>query len=59
MELHEIREVRETNGDANVNAYLKLGWVIVSKAVKREDDSEWVQFTMGWTKDLPVTYPNV
>ncbi|BEP42097.1 hypothetical protein [Variovorax sp. V15] len=57
MDHQDIKDVMEINGDRNVSKFLEAGWVLLNTAKKRDGDSEWIAYSMGWPKDLPSVIP--
>ena len=57
MDHQEIKAVMEINGDINVTKFLAAGWVLLATAKKRDGDTEWVSYSMGWPKALPEVIP--
>jgi hypothetical protein len=58
MELSEVKQVVEVVGDRSVNAYLELGWVLITTARESEGDRSWICYSLGWPRELPAQTPN-
>ncbi|AVQ80766.1 hypothetical protein [Variovorax sp. PMC12] len=57
MDHKDITEVKEINGDDNVNKFLKAGWVLLNTVAKQDGTSSWIAYSMGWPKDGPAVIP--
>jgi hypothetical protein len=57
MELRDIREVREIVGHDGVNDYLDAGWVLLNTGTDRDGDRCWIEYSLGWPRDLPAVHP--
>lgn len=59
MEYKDIAEIREITGEAEVNAYLKAGWVILHSFTRTNDNpgDQYLIYSLGWPRDTPAVHP--
>jgi hypothetical protein len=53
---HDIKELFETNHQAEANAYLTLGWRLL-KVLSKRDEYEYAAYVLGWPSDAVPPRP--